>query len=404
MTNPIPSDPGSRKRLDLVSQMTNRATARQDRSDIPVPSATVRSRHRFIGYSFVAVVIIPFFLSTAYLFAVAKDQYASNVSFSIRSEEVASAAAGILGAITQINSGTANDAEILYDFILSQDMVEAVDRKLDLRRLYSKPSWDPVFTVATDATVEDLIDYWHRMVRIDYDTTAGIISVQTRAFTADDALSVTSAILAESADLVNRLSEQARRDAIRYSLEDLREAESNLRDLRQKLARFRRENKMVDPEADIAGQMGLLSALQSELAQALVERDTLLSYADQGDQRVIQSNRRIDAIRARIEEERNNLGIVGPDTAPAELLGQYEELLVDLEFASAAYTQALTNVAVARAEARRQTRYLAAHVQPTRAEDALYPRRFMLSGILALFLVVGWGIGVTLFYNIRDRR
>ena len=161
---------------------------------------------------------------------------------------------------------------------------------------------------------------------------------------------------------------------------------------------------MVDPEADIAGQMGLLSALQTELAQALVERDTLLSYVDEQDQRVVQSNRRIDAITARIAEERNNLGIAGPGTAPAVLLGQYEELLVDLEFANAAYTQALTNVSVARAEARRQTRYLAAHVKPTLSQEPQFPRRLTLSGIAALFLLVGWGLGVTFYYNIRDRR
>ena len=54
----------------------------------------------------------------------------------------------------------------------------------------------------------------------------------------------------------------------------------------------------------MAGQAGLLNALQSELAQALVERDMLSTYADEGDQRMLQANRRIDAIGARIEAER----------------------------------------------------------------------------------------------------
>ena len=404
MNNPTPSDAGAPKRLDLVSSEKNWDTSAKNESDAQVPRAQARFRHKVIAYSFVAVVILPFIFWTSYLFAVAEDQYDSNVAFSIRSEEVASAAAGILGAITQISSGTASDAEILYDFIQSQDMVEAVDRKLDLRKIYSKPMWDPVFTVSTDASIEDLIDYWKRMITVEYDSSAGIIAVGVRAFAPADANMVANEILAESDALVNRLSEQARADAIRHSLEDLAEAETHLRNLRQKLSRFRRENKMVDPEADIAGQMGLLSALQTELAQALVERDTLLSYVDEQDQRVVQSNRRIDAITARIAEERNNLGIAGPGTAPAVLLGQYEELLVDLEFANAAYTQALTNVSVARAEARRQTRYLAAHVKPTLSQEPQFPRRLTLSGIAALFLLVGWGLGVTFYYNIRDRR
>ena len=63
------------------------------------------------------------------------------------------------------------------------------------------------------------------------------------------------------------------------------------------------------------------------------------------------------------------------------MVGDYEALQVDLEFASTAYTQALAGLAAARAEARRQSRYLAPHVAPTLAEESLYPRRALLSGL-----------------------
>lgn len=166
-------------------------------------------------------------------------------------------------------------------------------------------------------------------------------------------------MLAESSRVVNLLSEQAREDAVRFAREELEEAEAHLRDVRKRMADFRRTNRIVDPSADIAGQMGLLNALQQELAQALVERDVLLSYAAEDDQRVIQANRRISAITEQIEEERQNLGVGGVDGVLPEVVGTYEELLVDIEFANTAYTQALASLAAARAEARRQSRYLA---------------------------------------------
>ena len=131
---------------------------------------------------------------------------------------------------------------------------------------------------------------------------------------------------------------------------------------------------MVDPQADVEGQMGLLTALQEELAKALVERDMLLTYAEPADQRVQQANRRITAISDRIEDERTTLGAPGNAGKLPEVVGDFEALQVDLEFASQAYTQALANLALARAEARRQSRYLAAHVEPThRRERALSP-------------------------------
>jgi capsular polysaccharide transport system permease protein len=211
-------------------------------------------------------------------------------------------------------------------------------------------------------------------------------------------------VLARSSALVNDLSEQAREDAVRFAREELAEAEANLAAMRLRLAEFRRANRLVDPSADVAGQMGLLNALQGELAQALVERDVLLSFVGEGDQRVAQSNRRIDAIRARIEDERASLGAPGTEGMLPDVVGRYEELLVDLEFANAAYTQALAGLAAARAEARRQSRYLAAHVRPTLAESALYPRRLLLAGFAGLFLLLGWSALMLVYYNVRDNR
>jgi capsular polysaccharide transport system permease protein len=130
----------------------------------------------------------------------------------------------------------------------------------------------------------------------------------------------------------------------------------------------------------------------------------LTSYAAEGDQRVVQADRRIAAITERIKEERATLGVTGVAGTLPELVGRYEELAVDLEFANTAYTQALAGLAAARAEARRQSRYLAAHVEPTLAERSLYPRRAMLSGLTGLFLLLAWGVVMLVYYNVRDNR
>jgi capsular polysaccharide transport system permease protein len=371
------------------------------------PPARAKPRHWGLLASFALIVLLPLAASVYYLYARAADQYHSEVAFSIRSEEsTAAAAAGLIGALTQVGTGTASDPNILFEFIDSQEIVEEIDAAIDLRAIYNRPTRDPVFTLGPDSSIEALLAEWRRMVEVSYESTAGIIHVRANAFTPEDARTIANAILTRSDDLVNRLSDQAREDAVRFAREELAEAEANLRTVRQRLADFRRTNRIVDPSADAAGQMGLLNALQTELAQALVDRDVLLSYAETSDPRVIQVNRRIDAIGERIEAERASLGITaagGTGSLP-EVLGAYEELQVDMEFANTAYTQALAGLAGARAEARRQSRYLAPHIQPTLAESALYPRRALLAGLTGLFLLLGWGIALLVYYNVRDSR
>jgi capsular polysaccharide transport system permease protein len=375
---------------------------------VPLP-ARARPRHWGALAGFLLLVALPFAAATGYLFSRAADQYHSEVAFSVRSEEVASATAGLLGALTQIGSGGAPDAAILYDYIRSQEIVAAVDARLDLRTMWNRPGsgWrdgDPVFTLGPDPTIEALHGEWLRMVAVSYDTTAGIIDVVARAFTPGDAKAIADAVLAESSALVNTLADQAREDAVRFAREELAEAEAHLAGMRRALGDFRREHSLVDPSADVAGQSGLLNALNAELAQALVDRDVLTSYAGDGDQRVLQADRRIAAITERIEAERATLGVTGVAGSLPDVVGRYEELSVDLEFANQAYTQALAGVAAAQAEARRQSRYLAAHVRPTAATTALYPRRALLAGLTGLFLLLGWGILMLVYYNVRDSR
>jgi len=60
-------------------------------------------------------------------------------------------------------------------------------------------------------------------------------------------------------------------------------------------------------------------------------------------------------------------------------------------------------VEVRRANASRQSLYLAAYITPTLPQTAEYPQRFVLSGLALLFLTLLWGIGALIYYSARDR-
>jgi capsular polysaccharide transport system permease protein len=132
----------------------------------------------------------------------------------------------------------------------------------------------------------------------------------------------------------------------------------------------------------------------------------LRDSTNQDDPRVIQAERRVEVIEERIDAERRKLGLGTADAGEnvfATLVGEYEGLVVEREFAERAYTSALAAYDSAQAEARRQNRYLAAHVRPTLAEKAEYPERFKILALLGVFLFLAWAIASLIFYSIRDR-
>jgi len=371
--------------------------------------ARMRRRHWGLLASFVLLVLLPLAAVVFYFANNATDQYSSTAGFTVRSQE-SGGATELLGGLAQFTGGsTASDSDILYEFIQSQEMVEVVDSRIDLRAHYSQPwpgNW--AFAIWPDASVEDLLWYWQRIVGISYDSGTGLIQVQALAFDAQTARAITTEIVRESQDRINALNDRAREDAIRYARDDLEESVSRLKEAREALTRFRTRTKIVDPEADIQGRMGVMNNLQQQLAEALVEFDLLRGTTSATDPRLTKAQQRIDVIRERITIERQTFasdstetGAVGQDYPT--LIAEFESLSVDREYAEQSYRAALTALQVARDDAARQSRYLATYIKPTLATEPEYPERAVLTGLAALFLLLTWSILALVYYSIRDR-
>ncbi|WP_299031801.1 hypothetical protein [uncultured Sulfitobacter sp.] len=375
---------------------------------VPPPASPTyrRGRHVVILLSFLLFVVVPSAVTGFYLYTVAVDQYASKVGFSVRRED-ANSALGVLSGLTSISNSSSSDTDILFEFIQSQKLVLDIDSDLDLRAIWSKPEEDFVFAIPDEASVEELVDYWNRMVRISYGAGSGLIEVEVLAFDPDDATAISQILFEKSSQMINELSDIARQDSIRYAREELDEALERLKDARAVVTRFRNVNQIVNPEIDIQTQAGLLGNLQNQQAQTLIEIDLLQGTVSNTDPRMVQATRRLEVIENRIAQERRKLGVGGTSedgTAFADLLGDYERLVVDREFAENSYVSALATYDGALAESRRKTRYLAAYMEPTLAETPAYPKRLTLLALVTLFLGLIWSVLVLVAISVRDRR
>ncbi|MDR5654440.1 sugar transporter [Ruixingdingia sedimenti] len=367
----------------------------------------MRPRHWGIAASFLLAVVAPMLCIAFYLWVVAVDQYASTVGFSVRKEEFQSPLE-LLGGVGQLSGSSSSDTDILYKFVRSQELVSKIDAALDLRRIYAR-AWpeDPVFAYDPSGTIEDLLSYWDRAVKVYYDSGTGLLTLRVLAFTPEEAQKIAQAIFDESSRMINALSMIAREDATRYAKEELDRAVGRLTLTRQQMTEFRLRTQIVDPSADIQGQMGLLNTLQGQLAEALIELDLVRETAREGDPRILQAERRIDVIQKRIDDERRKFGVGGKGPGGedyATLVAEFERLAVEQHFAEEAYRGAMASYDAAVADAQRKSRYLAAHINPTLAERAQYPERLIILGIAGFFLLTFWATGVLVYYSVRDRR
>ena len=88
--------------------------------------------------------------------------------------------------------------------------------------------------------------------------------------------------------------------------------------------------------------------------------------------------------------------------ALASLVGDYQGVLLDQEFAEKAYAAAQASLERARAEADRTQSYLAIYMNPAIADSAARPRRPLAIFVVFTFAAILWAIAALIALTVKD--
>ncbi|MGQ0672807.1 MAG: hypothetical protein ACT4N2_08020 [Hyphomicrobium sp.] len=373
-----------------------------------VPVGRSREQRRtLLGWSAAIFIALPTLLAAIFYGLIASDQYAVEVKFAVRSNSSSGSPTDALGIFSGLGSpgSTTTDSYIVIDYIQSREIVDKLESKVGLRRIYSREQADYFSKLDPAVTSEEVVEYWRKMVTAHFDNTSQIVTIEVRAFTAEDAQAVATAILELNEALINDLSTRARSDAVKSAQVDLKRVEDQLKANRTALRAFRDTKDEFDPVKQVEARYVVLAKLEQDLSTARTKMSSLRAFMGDTAPSVTVLKGEIAALERQVEEERAKLGSKGNAAGEQSLGGlvaNYEELVVDREFSEKAYVSALSSLERARIEADRQQRYVAAFVRPTLPQEALYPRR--ISGTLTVLAITAmlWALGVLIAYAVRD--
>lgn len=358
----------------------------------------------FARIMFLLVVGLPTILAGVYYEFVASDQFVSEMEFGVRSADAQRNDA------TSIFQGMASASQIglqsniLVRYIGSREIFDKINRKIDLRDLYSRPSADYFARLKSGAQIEDLISYWKGKVEPYFDLTTGIISVRVRAFTPEDALSIGNEILARSEFLADDLSRRARQDFVGFAQRQVDEASARLHKARQAILDFRDQEKMLDPTKDADVARLAIAKLKEELSRVNTELLTSRRQLAEGSPMIISYKDRIVALQAQIKEAEGKLTASGQQSEVplSQNIRGFESLQTERQLAEKFYDTALESLQHAQFEAARRTTYLEVFVRPALAERAVYPRRAVSILVVSLTAFGAWLFLLMVYYSVRE--
>jgi len=373
---------------------------------VPAEGLSPQQRRRhWLRVSFVVFVALPVFLSALYYTIFAKDRYVSSAGFAVRGMD-SGGGMDIVGSFTGMAGAgsTTSDSYMVLKYLHSRDLLEILMNAVDFEAIYNPTTVDLIARMGRGLTIEEKVEYWASRIDASFDLTSGIITFDVQAFTQDDAQRVGEVVLESAQALVNRLSERARQDSLRFAEDEVALAEQRLLASLQKIRTFRESEQSLNPAASAEIQVKLLGDLNKQLIEIRARMRALAESVDEDAPTMTALRRQAKALEEQIAENSQGVEMSNPEQTRdlTGLLASYENLEVEKQFAQEAYQSALASLEQARIEADRQQRYLAVYSVPSVPQEAIYPERILNIFLWLLITSTLWGIGVLIVYAVRD--
>ncbi len=382
----------------------------QGRKAVEVFTKELNERVRTLSTSrpFVLFVIIAALVLGIYYFLLATPLYVSEASFTIRGREEPSSGGSLLSAIGGMGGGasspTSTDTAELETYIGSYEMAKKLDDQFHLRSIYSQPRLDFLNWLPGNASRDAYLNYYRKMVRITIDHDTNLINVKVKAFDPRTAQTLASAILGISADYLNNLSAIVRRDSLRTSEQDLRDAEEKVRQARMTMTNYRAATGTLDPMATAIATSTGISAMQQEVLELRAELAGMLSFNRPDSPQVAETNAKINGLRAQIASQQAKIANTKASDSIAERLRTYEGLQIASDYADKQLVAALSAYDAARSVANERERFVVPAVAPNLPDEPSEPHRLASFLEALLVLIAVYGIVALAIAGVRDHQ
>ena len=358
---------------------------------------------------FIATVIVPMLVGILYYSFFALDRYESQSSVVVR--QPGAGGGGGVGAIAGLamlvggsNPTSREETLFLQAYITSSDMLAVLERELDWAAHYQGHLRDPLYWLASDATQEERLKFYRRVVSANFDDTNGLLNIAVQAFDPVFAQQALDLIVSTSQAFVNELSRQMAREQLRFAQGELALARRTYEQKRQYLIDFQRTSNVLDLEAAATARATLINEMESELVKARAQLSALIAELSPTSPQVLQRRNTINSLEQEIAIERQRLTSSQTDSGLNVLASEYRELMIDTGIAEEAYKFAVAAVENARIETTKQLRALLVIVQPNLPDEPTYPERLYNLVALLLGLLMLYGIFRFVAATINDHR
>lgn len=352
-----------------------------------------------------AAAVIASLLAAFYWGLIASDRYVSEAHIVIQQTDLAGGQStdvmSLLGGGGGINRA---DQLLLRDHLLSVDMLEKLDDRLNLRLHFSDSSHDLLSRMwFEDVSIEKFHRYYLSRISVELDDYSGVLVIQAQAYDPKMAHEIVAMLAVEGEQFMNTLSHALAQEQVDFLEKQVTNIGERTMEARQTVLRFQNENGLLSPQGTAENIAGIINGLESRLAELKTRKVAMLGYLMPGSSDVKEITLQIGAVEKQINREQARLAAPNGNTLN-RTVEEFQRLQLNAEFAQDIYKTTLMALEKGRVEATRTLKKVSVLQTPSKPQYPLEPRRIYNSAVFMLGALLVAGVVHLLAAIIRDHK
>jgi capsular polysaccharide transport system permease protein len=341
----------------------------------------------------------------AYWGIIASDRFVSEAHVIVQRTDVASGQSFDFSSILSGAGGNSRaDQLLLRDYLLSLEMLNKLDAKLDLRSHYSSWGNDPISGMwFKNIDQERFHQYFLSRVSVEFDDYAGVLVIKAQAYDPETAQAIAATMVEEGERTMNELAHRLAQEQVNFVEKQLAVSAGKLQEARREVLAYQNQKGMVSPQSTATSLAATIDRLEMQRTELQARRNTLLGYLASKAPSVVELDMQIKGIEQQIEKERVRLAAPGGKTLNATV-EEYQRLEMEAQFAQDVYKTALVSLETSRVEATRTLKKVSVLQHPTLPQYPMEPRRIYNMTVFILVTLLLAGVTHLLAAVIRDHK
>jgi capsular polysaccharide transport system permease protein len=368
-----------------------------------------KSLTMIVKHPTLSAVFILSILACIYWGIIASDRYVSVAHIVIQSTIDTNnvQTAMDLGTLLGGGGGAGNiiDQMLLRDRLLSVDMLEILDAKLDLRSHYSNKSRDVISRMwSKDVPREWFYRYYLSRVSIEFDLYSGVLVIQAEAFDSKTAHAILEAMIEEGGRAMNEMAHDLAREQVSSMEKQVTQVAQKFQQARMAVITYENKQGIVSPQDTATNFAKTIDQLHSQRASLQAQRNVSLGYLAPHAPGIVEIDLQLAAIQDQIKKEGARLTAPKGGNTLNSVIEEFERLELAAGFAQDIYKTALVALEKSRIEATRTIKKVSVLQSPTMPQYPLQPRRIYNIIVFILLTLLVSGVIHLLAAIIRDHK